>query len=118
MQVKKYCRSLPAACHQLALRSLGYLVAILVGLAVSAWLVRETAETEPLIQRGGVIFSLVLGLGFNLLYGVNDLLGQGVLFNFVAGRYRRPRIEERVLLFIDMRPTSSMAIVSRFDRLP
>ena len=79
---------------------------------------RETAESEPLIQRGGVIFSLVLGLGFNLLYGVNDLLGQGVLFNFVAGRYRRPRIEERVLLFIDMRPTSSMATVCRFDRLP
>ena len=79
---------------------------------------RETAESEPLIQRGGVIFSLVLGLGFNLLYGVNDLLGQGVLFNFVAGRYRWPRIEERVLLFIDMRPTSSMATVCRFDHLP
>jgi hypothetical protein len=44
-------------------------------------------------ERGGIIFSLVLSLGFNLLFGVNDLLGQGVLFNFVAGRYRRPRVE-------------------------
>ncbi len=93
----------------LALRSLGYLAAILMGLVVSAWLVRESAESEPLIERGGVIFSLVLSLGFNLLYGVNDLLGQGVLFNFVAGRYRRPRIEERVLLFIDMESSTAIA---------
>jgi hypothetical protein len=59
----------------LALRSLGYLTAILMGLAVSAWLVRESAESEPLIERGGVIFSIALSLGANLLYGVNNLLG-------------------------------------------
>ncbi len=92
----------------LTLRVLGYLAAILMGLAVSAWLVRES-PSEPLIQRGGVIFSIVLSLGFNLFYGVNDLLGQGVLFNFVAGRYRRPRVEERVLLFIDMEASTVIA---------
>ena len=93
----------------LALRSSGYLAAILMGLAVSAWLLRESAESEPLIERGGIIFSLVLSLGFNLLFGVNGLLGQGVLFNFVAGRYRRPRVEERVLLFIDMESSTVIA---------
>jgi adenylate cyclase len=93
----------------LAPRSLGYLTAILMGLGVSAWLVRESAESEPLIERGGVIFSIALSLGANLLYGVNNLLGQGVLFNFVAGRYRRPRIEERVLLFIDMESSTVIA---------
>jgi adenylate cyclase len=93
----------------LALRSSGYLAAILMGLAVSAWLLRESAESGPLIERGGIIFSLVLSLGFNLLFAVNDLLGQGVLFNFVAGRYRRPRVEERVLLFIDMESSTVIA---------
>jgi len=93
----------------LALRSLGYLVAILFGLTVSTWLTRASAGSEPLIERGGVIFSLVMSLGFNLLYGVNSLLGQGVLFNFIAGRYRRPRIEERVLLFIDMQSSTAIA---------
>ena len=92
----------------LALRSLGYLAATLMGLAVSVWLLRESAE-RPLIERGGVVFSLVLSLGFNLLIGVNDLLGQGVLFNFVAGRYRRPRVEDRVLLFIDMESSTIIA---------
>ena len=92
----------------LMLRSLGYLAVILMGLTVSAWLLRESAE-RPLIERGGVVFSLVLSLGFNLLIGVNDLLGQGVLFNFVAGRYRRPRVEDRVLLFIDMESSTVIA---------
>src|SRR6516165_1186214 len=91
----------------LALRSLGYLVAILMGLAVSAWLLRASAESEPLIEPAGVIFWLVLSLGFNLLYGVSSLLGEGVLFNFIAGRYRRPRIEECVLLFIDMESSTA-----------
>jgi adenylate cyclase len=94
-----------------ALRSLGYLGAILIGLSVSAWLMRTPGVTEPLIERTGVTFSVVVSLGFNLLYGVNDLLGPGVLFNFIAGRYRRPRREERVLLFIDM--ASSTAIAER-----
>jgi adenylate cyclase len=93
----------------LASRSLSYVAAILMGLAVSAWLMGDFAEGAPLITRGGVIFSLVLSLGFNLLYGVNSLLGQGVLFNFVAGRYRRPRIEKRVLLFIDMESSTVIA---------
>jgi adenylate cyclase len=93
----------------LSLRSLGYLAAILIGLAVSAWLMQDAAKGEPLIERGAVIFSLVMSLGFNLLYGVNRLLGQGVLFNFIAGRYHRPRIEERVLLFIDMESSTAIA---------
>ena len=62
-----------------------------------------------MIDRGSMVFALVLSLGFNLLYGVNNLLGEGVLFNFVAGRYRRPRIEERVLLFIDMVSSTAIA---------
>ncbi|MCL2430444.1 MAG: hypothetical protein FWD12_14530 [Alphaproteobacteria bacterium] len=40
---------------------------------------------------------------------VNDLLGQGVLFAFAAGRYYNPRVEERVLLFIDMRASTGIA---------
>jgi adenylate cyclase len=99
----------------LSLRSLGYLAAILVGLAVTAWLVQDTAEGEPLVGRGGVVFSLVMSLGFNVLYGVNRLLGQGVLLNFIAGRYHRPRIQERVLLFIDME--SSTAIAERLGEV-
>ena len=40
---------------------------------------------------------------------VNDLLGPGVLFAFVVGRYYHPRREERILLFIDMRASTTIA---------
>ena len=44
-----------------------------------------------------------------LVLWITDLLGPGVLFAFVAGRYYHPRLEERVLLFIDMRASTTIA---------
>ena len=50
-----------------------------------------------------------------MLFSVNELLGPGTLFAFAAGRYYHPRIEERALLFIDMR--ASTAIAERIGEL-
>ena len=61
------------------------------------------------ITRADIAFSLAMSLGFNPLLGVNDLLGPGVLFAFVAGPYYPPRREERILLFIDMRTSTATA---------
>lgn len=101
-------RRLPFLLY-LALRSLSYLAVILAGLAAAAWLLHDIPSGQPLIPRDGVIFSIVMGIGFNLGYGVNRLLGQGVLLNFIAGRYHRPRLEERVLLFMDMESSTAIA---------
>jgi adenylate cyclase len=95
----------------LGVRSLAYLVAIVVGLALSGHVMLGMDMGAMLLERRGVLFSLALGVGFNLVFGVNRLLGPGVLFNFVAGRYHRPRVEERVFAFIDM--ASSTAIAER-----
>ena len=85
----------------LALRSLLYLGIILLVLIAS--------NLQVGITRADIAFSLAMSLGFNLLLGVNDLLGPGVLFAFVAGRYYHPRREERILLFIDMRASTAIA---------
>ena len=85
----------------LALRSLLYLGIILLVLIAS--------NLRVGITRADIAFSLAMSLGFNLLLGVNDLLGPGVLFAFVAGRYYHPRREERILLFIDMRSSTAIA---------
>jgi adenylate cyclase len=61
------------------------------------------------------LFAITLVIAVNLLVSVNDLLGPGALFAFAAGRYYHPRIEERALLFIDMR--SSTAIAERLGEL-
>ena len=85
----------------LALRSLLYLGIILLVLIAS--------NLRIGITRADIAFSVAMSLGFNLLLGVNDLLGPGVLFAFVAGRYYHPRREERILLFIDMRASTAIA---------
>jgi adenylate cyclase len=106
-----FIRPLPFLIY-FALRSVLYVGVIVIVIAV----VNEAAGAG----FGGVrpfdlIFSLVLAVGAILLLSVNDLLGPGVLFAFAAGRYHNPRIEERALLFIDMR--ASTAIAERLGEL-
>ncbi len=93
----------------LALRSLIYLGIILLVLTATNRLVAAVTGRDAGIRRPEIFFSVALSLGYNLLFGVNQLLGPGVLFAFVAGRYHRPRLEERVLLFIDMRSSTAIA---------
>jgi adenylate cyclase len=96
-----------------ALRSVLY-VGVIVGSIV---VVNEVVWGVGLVAIVGadVLVSLALSVGVNLLVSVNDLLGPGVLFAFAAGRYYNPRIEERALLFIDMR--ASTAIAERLGEL-
>jgi adenylate cyclase len=96
----------------LVLRSCLYVAVIVVIITAAAWLM-----SGQFIVIGSVdfLFSLVLVVAGNLLFSVNDLLGPGALFAFAAGRYYHPRIEERALLFIDMR--SSTAIAERLGEL-
>jgi adenylate cyclase len=99
----------------LAARSLVYVCVILLGFVAGYWLAPIPGETGFAVHRAEVLLSIALSIGFNLLMGVNHLLGQRVLFNFVAGRYHRPRLETRVLLFIDME--ASTAIAERLGEL-
>jgi adenylate cyclase len=62
-----------------------------------------------------IVASLTVTVSVILFLSVNELLGPGVLFAFAAGRYHNPRIEERALLFIDMR--ASTAIAERLGEL-
>ena len=93
----------------LALRFFIYVaVILLVEVAVNRALPNASGEVAS-ITRADMVFSVAVSLGYNLLFGVNDLLGPGVLFAFVAGRYHQPRLEERALLFIDMRASTAIA---------
>ena len=61
------------------------------------------------LDRGDVEFALSICVAANLLFGVNELLGPGVLFAFVAGRYMRPRREERAVLYVDLKGSTGIA---------
>lgn len=69
----------------------------------------ETLTSEPfrhfLLQEDfGLIllYSLTLVSIIIFLREINRKLGQGVLLNFVSGRYFRPRSENRVFMFLDL----------------
>jgi adenylate cyclase len=97
-------RQMPFLVH-LAVRFGIYLIVIVFGLAIGRWLI----EGRLVVQRDSLLFSITVSLVINFVFGVNRLLGQNVLLNFVAGRYHRPRLEDRVLLFIDMEASTRVA---------
>ena len=106
-----FIRSLPFLAY-FALRSVLYLGVIVFVIAV----VNVAAGAGFAgVRASDLIAALVLAVGVILFLSVNDLLGPGVLFAFAAGRYYHPRLEERALLFIDMR--SSTAIAERLGEL-
>ena len=84
-----------------------YLIVILFGLALGAWVF--PAPDEPGIERQDVLFSLAIAFVFAFMYEVNSLLGQNVLTNFITGRYHKPRLESRVFLFLDMEGSTGSA---------
>jgi adenylate cyclase len=106
-----FIRPLPFLAY-FALRSVLYVGAIVFVIAVVS---EATGSGIAGVRAFDLIVALVLTVGVMLFLGVNDLLGPGVLFAFAAGRYHNPRIEERALLFIDMR--ASTAIAERLGEL-
>lgn len=99
-------RRAPFSIH-IAAKTSYYVVGVLLNLIVwselfaplhgdEGWTVYST---EFLVTFG---LSLLVSFVVNLLVEINRLLGQNVLANFVAGRYHRPREEERVFLFVDL----------------
>ena len=92
----------------LGLRVLLYAGVILLVNAVMNWLITPDGLVINM-SRADIVFTLVICVCTILLFGINDLLGPGVLFAFVAGRYYHPRLEERALLFIDMRSLTAIA---------
>src|SRR5258708_9173212 len=68
----------------------------------------RTAASWPVFPRiVGVAFvlSVVIGAAFEL----TRLVGSRVLLNVILGRYRRPTREQRVLLFLDLAGSTSLA---------
>jgi adenylate cyclase len=99
-------RRVPFPVH-VAVKTLIYLVVIMSALSFGAW--AFPAPGEGGIEGSDVLFSLAASFVFVFVMAVNKLLGQNVLLSFVTGRYHRPRLEERVLLFIDMEGSTGLA---------
>jgi adenylate cyclase len=61
-----------------------------------------------------VFWSIVIYIGaiINItlfISEVSDNLGQGILKNFLVGKYHKPREEERIFMFLDMKSSTTIA---------
>ncbi len=99
----------------LGLKSLVYLVVFLFGIAAGQWLMPVSSGAGVQIARNDILFCFAVGFVVNFLLEVNRLLGQNVLLSFATGRYYRPRVEQRIFLFIDM--TNSTAAAERLGEV-
>jgi len=67
----------------------------------ATWLI----DDFPRIVGVAFVLSVVIGAVFQL----TRLVGSRILLNFILGRYRRPTREQRVLLFLDIAGSTSLA---------
>jgi adenylate cyclase len=93
----------------LALKSLIYLVVFLLGSWISYRLVPLPGVIGFEIGLRDLLYFVVLSFVISFLVDLNSLLGQNVLLNFVTGRYFQPRVEQRILMMIDMRNSTAVA---------
>jgi adenylate cyclase len=96
----------------LAMRTLLY-GAVFLGTGEAA--VALVAGVAPALLRSGMTmrpslpFSLAVALAFNFVFVLSGLLGPRILVALVTGRYRRPRSEQRIVLFLDLFGSTGLA---------
>ena len=56
-----------------------------------------------------VLYCLIIYSLLVFLLQINQLLGEGVLWKFILGKYHRPREEERIFMFLDMKSSTKIA---------
>ena len=67
---------------------------------------------ENMVSRDQAIltfYTLVLFILLNFNLQINLLLGDGVLRNFLLGRYRKPTGENRIFMFLDLKSSTTIA---------
>jgi adenylate cyclase len=74
---------------------------------------RKMSELATYLASPGQIVLVVYTL---VIYGllvffleINHLLGEGILWKFVRGKYHKPREEERIFMFLDMKSSTTIA---------
>jgi adenylate cyclase len=104
------------------LKSLFYLIAMMItfvfiyhfmtGLGVFP---EDVSETKLLsLVTGKFVFSMValvsfVVFSFNFILEINKKFGPGNLWNMIIGKYQKPRIEERIFMFLDLKDSTRIA---------
>lgn len=74
---------------------------------------QEISELPPYLVSPSslilVFYTLVVYTLLVLFLQIDHLLGEGVLWKFIRGKYHQPREEERIFMFLDMKSSTAIA---------
>lgn len=63
---------------------------------------------NPIHVKNTMAWSIVVGLT-QLAFQVDNKFGQGILLSFIKGKYKRPQLEKRIFMFIDLKSSTAIA---------
>lgn len=93
----------------------GVIYVVVISIATAQGLLngRKISELPPFLTSLSliivVIYTLVIYSLLVFFLQINRLLGEGVLWKFVRGQYQKPREEERIFMFLDMKSSTTVA---------
>ncbi len=90
-----------------------YVVTIVLALIMGLAEGRKIRELWAYLLSPGqlilVVYTLAIYTWLVFLLQVNSLLGDGILWKFIVGKYHKPREEERIFMFLDMKSSTTVA---------
>ncbi len=93
----------------------------LVGLltSIAAFYVNEVIGSAVTVSRSmiiesGAIYSVILffilsSSFYSFLRLVNEKFGPGILWDMILGKYRKPRVEKKIFMFLDLKSSTTLA---------
>ncbi len=100
-------------------KSIIYFILIIVLLSIFSVLIEEQIDIDLDNDRGWwrddpffwttILYFSITSIIFSLIKIANDKFGPGVFLNMLLGKYRKPREEERILMFIDLKDSTKIA---------
>jgi adenylate cyclase len=102
-------RRLPVAVIWLLRTVLYGLALVLIPPTAFALVAGRWPSPTEVNSREALLISFAFAIGINLAVTFSRLLGPGFLISLLTGRYHRPREEERIVLFLDVKGSTRLA---------
>jgi adenylate cyclase len=100
---------LPVAVTLLLRTTLYGLALVLIPASAFALVEGRWPSLTEANSKASLLLSFAFAVGINLAVTFSRLLGTRTLISLVTGRYHRPREEERIVLFLDVKESTRLA---------
>lgn len=104
---------------RIAIKTLVYLVAMILILSTLIFVAEYEMDLDLHYEKGWwttnkifwtiLLYFIINSLVFSFLKIANEKFGKGVFFNMLIGRYKKPKEENRIFMFLDLKSSTTIA---------